>query len=173
MATYAALAATTSALLRLFADGFPSTLGLAGIEVFDAGATSDASPRARLWLYRFVPVPAMRTRPMPGAPRPEVRPGVRPSPVAVDLHYLLWARNAAPAASQNLIGWALRRLSDRPILTNEKLNQGGVVFKPTEDVALLVEDLPIADLMVLTRPLGAAPPFVLPIHARSIHLEGE
>ncbi len=85
-------------------------------------------------------------RPVPGAPRPEVRPGVRPSPVAVDLHYLLWARNAAPAAAQNLIGWALRRLSDRPILTNEKLNQGGVVFKPTEDVALLVEDLPIADL---------------------------
>jgi hypothetical protein len=93
MATYAALAATTSALLRLFADGFPSALGLAGIEVFDAGATADASPRALLWLYRFVPVPAMRTRPVPGAPRPEVRPGVRPSTVAVDLNYFVCSRN--------------------------------------------------------------------------------
>jgi len=173
MATYAALAATTSALLRHFSEGFPGTLGLAGVEVFDGSATSDSSPRALLWLYRFVPVAAMRTRPVQGAPRPEVRPGVRPSPVAVDLHYLLWTRNAAPAAAQSLVGWALRRLSDRPILTSDKLNQGGAVFKATEDVALLVEDLPLADLLALTRPLAAVPPFVLPIHARSIHLEGE
>lgn len=173
MATYAALAATTSAVLRLFADGFPSTLGVPGIESFDPNAPADSAPHTYLWLYRFVPVPAMRNRPVQGAPRPEVRPGVRPSPVAVDLHYLLWTRNVAPPAAQTLIGWALRRLSDRPILTNDKLNQGGSVFKPTEDVSLLVEDLPIMDLVELTRPLGAVPPFVLPIHARSIHLEGE
>ncbi|HTN49095.1 MAG TPA: Pvc16 family protein [Burkholderiaceae bacterium] len=173
MATYAALAATTSALLRLFADGFPTTLGVPAVEAFDPNAAADSAPRTLLWLYRFVPVAAMRNRPVPGAPRPEVRPGLRPSAVAVDLHYLLWTRNVAPAVSQTVIGWVLRRLSDRPILTNEKLNQGGVVFKPTEDVALLVEELPLADLVELTRSLGTVPPFVLPIHARSIHLEGD
>jgi hypothetical protein len=111
---------------------------------------------------------------MAGAPKPEVRPGVRPSAVAVDLHYLLWARGVSPAAQQTLVGWALRRLSDRPILTNDKLNLGGAaVFKPTEDVALLVEDLPLADLLALSRPLGTVPPLVLPVHARSIQLDGE
>jgi hypothetical protein len=93
----------------------------------------------------------MRNRPMPGAPKPEIRPGVRPSAVAVDLHYLLWAHGVSPAVQQSVVGWALRRLSDRPSLTNEKLNHGGgAVFKPTEDVALLVEDLPLPDLLALS-----------------------
>jgi Pvc16 N-terminal domain len=118
-------------------------------------------------------VAAMRNRPPAGTPKPDVRPGVRPSAVAVDLHYLLWAQGVSPAVQQTVVGWALRRLSDRPILTNERLNHGGTVFKPTEDVALLVEDLPLAELLALSAPLGAVPPFVLPIHARSIHLDGE
>jgi hypothetical protein len=176
MATYTALAATTTALMRMLSDGFPGATGVSGIEGFDPFAAPvgpDAPPRVLLWLYRFVPVPAMRNRPVAGGPKPEVRPGVRPSAVAVDLHYLLWTRGATPAVQQTVIGWALRRLSDRPILTTDKLNQGGAVFKPTEDVALLVEELSLTELLELTRPLGAAPPFVLPIHARSIHLEGE
>jgi hypothetical protein len=37
----------------------------------------------------------------------------------------------------------------------------------------LVEEIPVAELAALTRPLGSVPPFVLPIHARSIHLDGE
>jgi hypothetical protein len=174
MATYTALAATTSALIRMLSEGFPSNLGVDGIEAFDPVFTADdGQPRVLLWLYRFVPVPAMRNRPLPGTPKPEVRPGLRPSAVAVDLHYLLWAQGVSPAAQQAVIGWALRRLSDRPILTNEKLNQSGAgVFKPTEDVALLVEDLPLSELLALSKPLGNVPPFALPIHARSIHLEG-
>ena len=175
MATYTALAATSSALMRMLSDGLPANLGVGGVEAFDPdSAPVDDSPRLLLWLYRFVPVPAIRNRPMAGAPKPEVRPGVRPSAVAVDLHYLLWVRGALPAVQQTVIGWALRRLSDRPILTNDKLNHGGAtVFKSTEDVALLVEDLPIAELMALSGPLGAVPPLVLPIHARSIQLDGE
>jgi hypothetical protein len=175
MATYTALAATTAALIRMLSDGFPANLGVGGVEPFDPLFNEDGGqPRVLLWLYRFVPVPAMRNRPMPGAPKPEIRPGLRPSAVAVDLHYLLWAHGVSPAVQQSVVGWALRRLSDRPILTNEKLNHGGgSVFKPTEDVALLVEDLPLPDLLALLKPLGTVPPFVLPIHARSIHLEGE
>jgi hypothetical protein len=102
-----------------------------------------------------------------------VRPGVRPSAVAVDLHYLLWTRGATPAVQQTVLGWALRRLSDRPILTSDRLNQSANVFKPTEDVALLVEDLPLPELLALSASLGPTPPLVLPIHARSIHLDGE
>jgi hypothetical protein len=174
MATYTALAATTTALLRMLSDGLPAALGVAGVESFDAVPSGNAgAPRVLLWLYRFVPVAAVRTRPTPGAPRPEVRPGVRPSPVAVDLHYLLWTHGGTPATQQAVVGWLLRRLADRPILTNELLNHGGAVFKPTEDVALLVEEIPVAELAALTRPLGSVPPFVLPIHARSIHLDGE
>jgi hypothetical protein len=174
MATYTALAATTTALVRMLSEGFPANVGVSGIEAFDpsAPATADNAPRVLLWLYRFVPVAAMRNRPVAGVPKPEVRPGVRPSAVAVDLHYLLWTRAASPAVQQTIVGWALRRLSDRPILTTEKLNQGGAVFKPTEDVALMVEELSLGELLDLTRPLGSVP-FVLPIHARSIHLEGE
>jgi hypothetical protein len=108
-----------------------------------------------------------------GAKPAEVRSGVRPSAVAVDLHYLLWTRAASPAVQQTVIGWALRRLADRPILTTEQLNKSGVVFKATEDVALMVEELPLAELQALAAPLGTVPPLVLPIHARSIHLEGE
>jgi Pvc16 N-terminal domain len=176
MATYTALAATTTALVRMLSEGFPTNVGVSGIEAFDPSAPvvtgADEPPRVLLWLYRFVPVAAMRNRPVAGGPKPEVRPGVRPSAVAVDLHYLLWTRDASPAVQQTVVGWALRRLSDRPILTTEKLNQGGAVFKPTEDVALMVEELPLGELLELTRLLGAVP-FVLPIHARSIHLEGE
>jgi Pvc16 N-terminal domain len=174
MATYPALAATTTALIRMLSDGFPSNLGVTGIEVYDESVPVDAAdaPRVLLWLYRFAPVPAMR-RPVAGAPKPEVRTGVRPSAVAADLHYLLWTRAASPAVQQTVIGWMLRRLSDRPILTSERLNQGGAIFKPTEDVALLVEDLPLADLLALSRSLGPVPPLVLPIHARSVHLEGD
>lgn len=171
MATHTAIAATTTALIRMLSDGFPSSLGTTTIEPFD-GRIAD-TPRLLLWLYRFVPVAAMRNRPVSGAPRPETRPGVRPSAVAVDLHYLLWAQGLAPLQQQQALGWMLRRLSDRPILTTDKLNQGGVVFKPTEDVALLVEELSLAELTALTQPLGPVPPCVLPIHARSIHLEGE
>ena len=175
MATYSALAATTTALIRMLSDGLPSNLALSGIEAYDpavADAAPDGEAHVLLWLYRFAPVPAMR-RPVAGAPKPEVRTGVRPSPVAVDLHYLLWTRGATPAVQQTVIGWVLRRLSDRPILTSERLNQSGPIFKPTEDVALLVEELPLAELMGLAGLLGSLPPLVLPIHARSIHLEGE
>ena len=176
MATYTALAATTTALVRMLSEGFPASVGVSGIEAFDPSAPvvtgADSAPRVLLWLYRFVPVAAMRNRPVAGGPKAEVRPGVRPSAVAVDLHYLLWTRAASPAVQQTIVGWALRRLSDRPILTTEKLNHGGAVFKPTEDVALMVEELPLGELLELTRPLGSVP-FVLPIHARSIHLEGE
>ncbi len=175
MATYTALAATTTALIRMLSDGFPSNLGVSGIEAHDPSAANepaDSRPRVLLWLYRFAPVPAMR-RAVAGAPKPEVRTGVRPSAVAADLHYLLWTRSASPAVQQAVIGWMLRRLSDRPILTSERLNHGADIFKPNEDVALLVEDLPLADLLALSRSLAAAPPLVLPIHARSIHLEGD
>ncbi len=175
MATYPALAATTTALIRMLSDGFPSNLGVTGIEAYDASIPVDAADgesRVLLWLYRFAPVPAMR-RPVPGTPKPEVRTGVRPSAVAADLHYLLWTHAASPAVQQTVIGWMLRRLSDRPILTSERLNHGTNIFKPTEDVALLVEDLPLADLLSLSRSLGAVPPLVLPIHARSVHLEGD
>jgi hypothetical protein len=174
MASFSALAATTTALVRMLSEGFPTDFGISGIEVFDPQlAAADAQPAVLLWLYRFVPVPAVRNRAAAGATRPDVRPGVRPSAIAVDLHYLLWARGVPPSVQQSVVGWALRRLSDRPILTNDKLNHGEAVFKPTEDVALLVEDLPLADLLALSRPLGAVPPLALPIHARSIQLDGD
>lgn len=175
MATYTAIAATTTALIRMLSDGFPTNLGVGAVVPFDEREAAGEGQQARLllWMYRFVPVPAMRNRPVSGAPRAESRPGVRPSAVAVDLHYLLWAQGLAPLVQQAALGWVLRRLSDRPILTTDKLNQGGAVFKPTEDVALLVEELSLAELTALTQPLGAVPPCVLPIHARSIHLEGE
>lgn len=174
MATFTALAATTTALVRMLSEGFPSNLGVVGVEVFDSQSSSTGTqPGVQLWLYRFVPVPAARNRAAAGATKPDVRPGVRPSAIAVDLHYLLWAHGVPPSVQQSVVGWALRRLSDRPILTSDKLNHGGAVFKPTEDVALLVEDLPLADLLALSRPLGAIPPLVLPIHARSIQLDGD
>jgi hypothetical protein len=173
MATYAALATTTTALIRMLSEGFPNNLGISGIEAFDPAAADNGAPRVLLWLYRFVPVAALRTRPMAGATTAEIRPGVRPSAVAVDLHYLLWTRAASPAVQQTVIGWTLRRLADRPILTTAQLNKSAPVFKATENVALLVEELPLGELWALAAPLGTVPPLLLPIHARSIHLEGE
>ncbi len=170
MATHTAIAATTTALIRMLSDGFPSSLGAAAIEPFDGGLAT-APPRMLLWLYRFVPVAAMRNRPVGGAPRPETRPGVRPAAVAVDLHYLLWAQGLAPLQQQQALGWTLRRLSDRPILTTDKLNQGGAVFEADEDVALLVEAIAAHRTHRADAALGTVPPCVLPIHARSIHLE--
>jgi len=173
MANFAAIAATTTALVGMFSDGIPQSFGVAGVQVFDPlSPEASAQPSVLLWLYRFVPVAAMRNR-VPGAPKSDVRPGVRPAAVAVDLHYLLWAHGVAPTVQQSAVGWALRRLSDRPILTSDKLNQGESVFKPTEDVALLVEDLPLGELLDLSGVLGPVPPLVLPIQARSIHLDGD
>jgi hypothetical protein len=167
-----AIAATTTALMRVLSEEFPANLGVTGIESHDPAARG-GPPRLVLWLYRFVPVAALRPRAAGLRPTPDARPGVRPSAVAVDLHYLLWTREATPAVAQGALGWALRRLADRPIITTERLNQAGAGLKPNADVALLVEELPLAELVALTAPLGMPPPLVLPIHARGVQLEGE
>jgi hypothetical protein len=64
MATYTALAATTSALMRMLTDGFPTNS--ASASVLDPVFNADDGQPGLLWLHRFVPVPAMRNRPMPG-----------------------------------------------------------------------------------------------------------
>ena len=51
MATYTALAATTSALMRMLSEGFPTNLGVGGLEAFDPVFNSDdGQPRVLLWL---------------------------------------------------------------------------------------------------------------------------
>ena len=144
MATFAAVAATSAALLGLLkaaAHGHPE-FGTADFPLLRSDDLQKAPPdqlAVSLYLYHVAVNPNRRAMP----DRWEAD-GIRRHPaLPLDLHYLMtaWAKDAG--TQQRLLGWAARVIHDTPTLPAGLLNAFGPepVFRPDETVEVVWEAL--------------------------------
>jgi hypothetical protein len=147
MATWNAIAATTSAIVGLLDDGYPREFGKLSVAPIHAGdfAGDKAIPDGfTVCLYRVTLNGTLRNLPPRTSPD-----GTRYRPsLPVDLQYLItpWAGNVEK--QQRLLGWGMRHLEDNPILPAGLLNRylkEPDVFRPEETVELVCESLSLAD----------------------------
>ena len=154
MAGYAAIAATTNAVVRLletaattadWRDGSsPLTVDFAPASV-DVLQNPPQGPKVTLYLYR-VTLSSVRRH-----IGPRVAPdGTRYKPsIPLDLFYLLTAWASDPLLQQQLLGWCVSVLEETPVLPAALLNgyRGGEeIFHVDETVELVWQPLPLVDL---------------------------
>lgn len=141
MAGYAAISATSEAILGLLERAAPGT-PFANLSLAQYGADDLQSPMSTgisLYLYRCVVCGELRNAPPRLGPDGRLR---RP-PVPLDLHYLVIAWGQ-PLQQQRALAWAARVLADTPILPAGLLNHFGPeadTFRPDETVELVLEPL--------------------------------
>jgi hypothetical protein len=72
----------------------------------------------------------------------------RPS-LPLDLHYLVtpWARSAA--RQQELLGWVIRAIEDRPTLPTSLLNTAGTIFREGEVVDVVAQPMTPLELVAI------------------------
>lgn len=172
MAKYQAIAATGQAILGLLADAVPKPeFATARFELYQV---TDFQPALEegisLYLYRVAVNTARRNLP------PTVAPDGRRfrSPIPLDLHYMLsaWAKTAVK--QQRLLGWAIRTLADVPVLHAGLLNHYGPesdVFRPSETVELILDQLTLQDFNNLWSATKISPPLSINYVARMITIE--
>jgi hypothetical protein len=167
-----AIAATGQAILGLLADAVPKPeFATARFELFQVGDFQPSMEEGiSLYLYRVAVNSARRNLPPSVAPNGK---RFRP-PIPVDLYYMLsaWAKTAIK--QQRLLGWAIRTLADTPILPAGLLNHYGPendVFRPSETVELILDQLTLADLNNLWSATKISPPLSVNYVARMISIE--
>ena len=172
MAKTQAIAATGQAILGLLADAVPKPeFATARFELYQVGDFNPALDEGiSLYLYRVAVNAARRNLP------PTVAPDGKRfrSPIPLDLHFLLsaWARTAVK--QQRLLGWAIRTLADTPILPASLLNHYGPesdVFRPSETVELILDQLTLQDLNNLWSAAKISPPLSINYVARMVAIE--
>ena len=155
MAGYAAIAATTNAVIRLLetaaatADWRDGTSPLS-VDFEPAGADvlqnpPSGTPTVTLYLYR-VTLSSVRRHIGPRVAPDGTR--YRPS-IPLDLFYLLTAWATDPLLQQQLLGWCVTVLDETPVLPPALLNayRGGErIFDSDETVELVWQPLPLIDL---------------------------
>ena len=83
-----------------------------------------------------------------------------------------WAKTAVK--QQRLLGWAIRTLEDTPILPAGLLNHYGPesdIFRPSETVELILDQLTLQDLNNLWSATKISPPLSVNYVARMIAIE--
>ena len=150
MATYAAIAATSEAIIGLLRRARPKDeFTKAAFEVYQGdNFESPMNEGISLYLYR-VTISATR-RNLPPTVTTDGR-RLRP-PLPLDLHYLLSAWGQAYDTQHRLLGWAMRELENTPIIPAGVLNSTGPendVFRAEETVELICDPLPLADMLSL------------------------
>lgn len=150
MATYAAIAATSEAIIGLLRRARPKEeFTKSAFEVYQGNDfEAPMNEGISLYLYR-VTVNASR-RSLPPTVTPEGR-RMRP-PIPLDLHYLLSAWGQSYDTQHRLIGWAIRELENTPVIPAGVLNSTGPeadVFRPDETVELVCDPLALADMINL------------------------
>lgn len=150
MATYAAIAATSEAIISLLRRARPKDeFTKAAFEVYQGdNFESPMDEGISLYLYRVTINTARRSLP------PTIGPdGKRHRPpIPLDLYYLLSAWGKAYNTQHRLLGWAIRELEDMPVIPSGVLNSTGPednIFRPEETVELLCDPLPLADMINL------------------------
>jgi hypothetical protein len=148
MARPYALAATGQTIIGLLSSACPRVeFPTAQFELYQSqNFKSPMEEGISLYLHRITPANNVRNLP------PRVAPDGRRyrQAVSVDLHYLLTAWGKDSVKQQRLLGWAIRTLEDTAIMPAGVLNQHGPetdIFRPTESVDLIMEDISIQDLL--------------------------
>jgi len=172
MATYPAIAVTGQALLGLLADACPRA-DFPGAR-FDLYQPKDfGTPMEEglsLYLYRLAINGARRALP----PRTDATGRRFRPPLPLDLHYLLTAWSKTAAKQQRLLAWAIRTLEDVPVLHASFLNSyapEGEVFRPSESVELMMDQLTLADMNNLWSSSKTGPPLSVGYLIRMVAVE--
>lgn len=150
MATYAAIAATSEAIVGLLRRARPKDeFTKAAFEVYQ-GNDFEAPMNEGLSLYLYRVTVNVSRRNLPPTVTPQGR-RMRP-PIPLDLHYLLSAWGQSYDTQHRLIGWAIRELENTPVIPAGVLNSTGPeadVFRPEETVEIICDPLPLGDMINL------------------------
>jgi hypothetical protein len=79
-------------------------------------------PRINLFLYRVAQNAALRNAPLPSVDA-RGRSRIAHPPLALDLHYLLTAYGSAELQTEILLGYAMQRLHENPVLDRGRIDQ--------------------------------------------------
>jgi len=176
LATYAAIAATSEAIIGLLRRARPKDeFTKAAFEVYQGdNFESPMDEGISLYLYR-VTVNAAR-RNLPPTVGPDGR-RYRP-PLPLDLYYLLSAWGKAFDTQHRLLGWAIRELENTPVIPSGVLNSTGPerdIFRPEETIELICDPLPLADMINLWDALKpkSSRPLSLNYVARMVAIESQ
>lgn len=176
MATYRAIATVGQTLAGMLKDASAGTeFDGFKFELYQAGdfkAEAALKEGVTFYLYR-VAVNATR-RSLPPTTGPDGRRYRAPLPV--DLAYLLtpWAKSAT--MQHRLLGWAMRKLQDLPILPAALLNHYAPetdTFRQQETVELICESLSAQDMTNILEPLDMNQQLSVVYVARMVLLESE
>jgi hypothetical protein len=147
MSTYAAVASTMEAIVRLMRASYDPAEFNGAVLDFQVYVSSDfAQPMQQgvsLFLYRIYPNGASRApqgRLLPNGQRQRTR-------LPLDLHFMAtaWAQKAS--LQHEIAGWMMRVLEDHPVLSAEVLNGPAAgVFRPEETVTVSHTDLSVEDI---------------------------
>lgn len=172
MATFQGIAATGQAILGLLADACPKPdFAAARFELYQVNNfQSPMEEGISLYLYRVAVNATLRNMP------PTIGPdGKRYRPaIPLDLHYMVSAWAKTPVKQQRLLGWTIRMLEDVPILPAGLLNHYGPeteIFRPSETVELIFDQLTLQDFNNLWTAARVNPPLSANYVARIVRIE--
>jgi hypothetical protein len=176
LATYRAIATVGQALAGMLKDASADTeFDGFKFELYQAGdfkSETSVKEGVTFYLYRVAINGARRSLP------PTVGPDGRRFRAAlpVDLYYLLtpWAKSAAK--QHRLLGWAMRKLQDLPILPASLLNHYAPeadTFRQQETIELICEPSSVQDMMNILDPVDLNQQLSVVYVARMVLLESE
>jgi hypothetical protein len=176
LATYAAIAATSEAIIGLLRRARPKDeFTKAAFEVYQGdNFETPMDEGISLYLYRVTVNAARRNLPPTvGADGRRYRP-----PIPLDLYYLLSAWGKAFDTQHRLLGWAIRELENTPVIPSGVLNSTGPerdIFRPEETIELICDPLPLADMINLWDALKpkSSRPLSLNYVARMVAIESQ
>jgi hypothetical protein len=173
MSTYAAIASTMEALVRLLRASYDPALFNGAVLDFQVYVSNDFNQPMEqgvsLFLYRIYPSAAVRAP--PGRVLPDGRQ--QRARLPVDLHFLAtaWARRGS--LQHEIAGWMMRVLEDHPLLAAGLLNSYRPgVFQPEETVTVSLTDLSVEDVFRIWEVMvDNAYQLSVPYVARTLELE--
>lgn len=151
MATFNAIAATSSAILNILRQSQPpAEFGTLEFKLFGASDFEGAGMSAGYSLFLWRVTMNSERRNLPPR-RDSTNQTFRPS-LPIDLHYLLTPWAADIEIQQRMLCWAMRALEDEIILPSTMLNYNMAevdTFSSSESVELFADPLELTDLFNL------------------------
>ncbi len=153
MASYRAIAATSTALAGLIRDRYPRDEFGAGLDVLLYQTRDFESPMLdgfSIYLYRVAVNGSVRNLTLRRSPDGR---RFRPS-LPLDLHYMItpWAQDIE--RQHRMLGWVMRMMEDTGVMSAGHLNHylpepDGDTFKPNEGLEIICDPLALSDYLTL------------------------
>lgn len=151
MAMYPAIAATSTAIVRLLENAAATSpeFSSTSFELYQSQNFQSPfeGPRSKVSVYLYrIAVSSVRRH---MGPRVDPTGDRWRPPIPLDLHYLVTAWAADAAMQHQLLGWTVRTLEDTPVIPSALLNAhqaGATIFAPTETVELVWHALNVQEL---------------------------